>query len=237
MPATPPPMTRAALRHREGHLVLGRQPARRAPRRSPPGPWPCSVAAGRVVAVHPGAVLAQVRHLHQVRVQPHVPDAAAERRLVHPGRAGGDDHPVELVLDDGLLDLLLARLGARVLVADGGHDAGQRRGVLRHRLRVDGAGDVAAAVADEHTDTRKGFSHSVHLLLRWPDVESALRCRHPTTEARSRISMSGHALVAGLRALQVYQTLGAGGDQRLAAGRLRLPSTDRSGCAWWPGCS
>ena len=68
---------------------------------------------------------------------------------MHVRRAGGDDHPVELLVLDGLLDGGLARLGARVHEVLGVDDVLEGEGPLGQFGHVDGAGDVAAAVADE----------------------------------------------------------------------------------------
>ena len=55
---------------------------------------------GLALLVHPRAVLAQVRHLAHVRVEPRFFHRPAEGRLVHAGRTRRDHDAVELVLPD-----------------------------------------------------------------------------------------------------------------------------------------
>jgi hypothetical protein len=73
---------------------------------------------------------------------------------VHERRAGGHDDAVQVVLAYGVFNLVLARVGAGVAVADDRNDVGQRFRVLRYRRRIDGAGDVQAAVAHEYADAQ-----------------------------------------------------------------------------------
>ncbi len=71
---------------------------------------------------------------------------------MHVRRAGGHDHPVELLLLDGLLDGGLPGLGARVHDVLGVDDVLEGERPLGDILDVDGGGDVAAAMADEDPD-------------------------------------------------------------------------------------
>src|SRR5450756_78734 len=101
------------------------------------------------VLVDPAAVLADVGHLAHVLVEAGLVAGAAEGLFVHMWRAGGHDHAGEVVVLDGLLDELLARVGAHVLVVLGDGDARVVLEGLGDSLAVDGTADVLAAVADE----------------------------------------------------------------------------------------
>ena len=79
---------------------------------------------------HPRAVLADVGHLQQVRVEAAVGGRLAEGGLVHGRRAGRHDHARDAELLDVVLDEVLPRVGAHVLVlARHGH-VGLRGGPL-----------------------------------------------------------------------------------------------------------
>jgi hypothetical protein len=104
------------------------------------------------VFMDPAAVLADVGHLAEVRVEAGLVTGAAERLLVHVRRARSDHDAGEVVLFDGLLDQLLARVRAHVLVVFGEGNAGVVIEGRGDRLAVDGAADVLAAVADEDAD-------------------------------------------------------------------------------------
>ena len=98
-------------------------------------------------------MLADIDHLHHVGVHAGLADGAPESRLVHPRRAGGDHHPRQPLLLDGVDDGALPRVGTGVLEGLGvQHVAhGERR--LGHLVGGHGAGDVGAALADEDADT------------------------------------------------------------------------------------
>ena len=112
----------------------------------------------RAVGVHPRVVLADVDHVEEERIQPAGRDRVAEGAFVEQGRAGGDDDPVQVELLDVLLDELLARIGAHVLVVAGQDHAGKLLDVFRDRRAVDHAGDVVPAMADVETDAHVCFS-------------------------------------------------------------------------------
>ncbi len=114
------------------------------------------------IVVHPAALLADVGHLDEVRVEARRLRGAAERRLVHAGAAGGDHDALELVVGDVLGDHLLPGVGAHVLVRARHHDAGHGRRGFSDGVAVDHLGDVGAAVADEHARSR--LSHCAYLL-------------------------------------------------------------------------
>ena len=102
------------------------------------------------VLVDPGAVFADVGHLAQEGVQPGRFDGLAEGLFVHARRAGRNDDVGELLLLDGFLEQVLARVGAHVFVVGGEGYAGQFADFLRNPLDIDGPGYVFAAVADEY---------------------------------------------------------------------------------------
>ena len=104
--------------------------------------------------VDPRALVADVRHLEQIRIEARLAKRVAEQRLVGARRARRDDDPVEAVLGDLLADsgLRVARAGVEVFL--GVDDVWEPAGVLRYRGHVDDPADVPAAVADEHADPR-----------------------------------------------------------------------------------
>ena len=106
----------------------------------------------RLVHVHPRALVADVGHLEQVRVQPRLADSLLEQRLVGTRRARGDDHPVQAVCFDFLLDPLLGVLRAGVEVALHVCYVGQRPDVVHHLRHVHHPADVEPAETDEHPD-------------------------------------------------------------------------------------
>ena len=80
---------------------------------------PCSSVVVR--SVYPGALVADVRHFQQVGVQRGVAEGIAEDGLVGSRGAGGDHDPIETMLGDRLLELLLAvvRAGIDVVLGEG----------------------------------------------------------------------------------------------------------------------
>jgi len=104
----------------------------------------------------PRAVLADVRHLDQVRIQARVLRRFAERLQVHVRRAGGDHDAVQLLGGDRVTDQLLARIGTHVLVDPRATHARQVGRLFRHALHVDIAGDVLATPAGEYADPSHG---------------------------------------------------------------------------------
>ena len=116
----------------------------------------------RAVGVHPRVVLADVHHVEKEGIQPAGGDGVAEGVLVEQRRTRGHDHPVEVELLDVLLDELLARVRAHVLVVPGQHHAGQLLDVLRDRRAVHHAGDVVPAVADVEAGAHVSIVRGVH---------------------------------------------------------------------------
>ena len=93
-----------------------------------------SVAADGLVLVHPRALVADVGHGEEVLVQPALAQRLLEEDLVRARRAGGHDQPVEPVLLDHVLDVLLVGVGAGVEAGLGVADVGQLGGLLGHLL-------------------------------------------------------------------------------------------------------
>ena len=101
----------------------------------------------------PGAVLADVGHLQQVRIQTGVLAGPAEGLLVQVRRAGGHDDAREALLLDVLFDQALAQRRAHELVVAGdGHVLDVLARPARDLFHVDRAGDVAAAMTDVNAD-------------------------------------------------------------------------------------
>jgi hypothetical protein len=110
--------------------------------------------SGRV-AVRPRALLPDVALRVHVRVEPGALRHRAEGRQVQLGGAGGDDDPVEALGLDGLLHLLLRRVGAGEQEGLGHRHPGLARRRGADLLHLHEVGDVAAAVADEGADLRR----------------------------------------------------------------------------------
>src|SRR5665647_1365677 len=102
--------------------------------------------------VDPGALVAYVRELEQILVEPRFLARGPEQGLVRTGRTRRYHDPVEVVLLDGLLDGADPVLRTRVQVPGREDHVREGRGVFGHVLHVEEAGDVAAAVADKNSD-------------------------------------------------------------------------------------
>ncbi len=116
----------------------------------------------RVVLVDPGALVADVGHGEQVLIQAALPERLLEEDFVSSGRAGGHHQPVELVLPDHVLDVLLVGVRAGVHAGFGVADVAHSGRALGDLLDVDDRSDVVAAVADEDAHPR-GFVGDVPL--------------------------------------------------------------------------
>jgi hypothetical protein len=64
----------------------------------------------------PGALIADVGHFEEITVEPCLADCVLEQRLMGSRGAGSDDHPIQPMLVDDLLHLLLSILGAGIEV-------------------------------------------------------------------------------------------------------------------------
>jgi len=111
------------------------------------------VGIGFLLHVHPGTLIANVCHFEQVRIQARLGAGGPEQGLVCPGSAGRHHHPVQVPLPDGGLDLVDAALGTGIQVFLHVHDVGQGLGVERQGFHIQVARDVAAAIANEHSNT------------------------------------------------------------------------------------
>ena len=144
----------------------------------------------RLVHMHPRALIANVRHLEQVRVQASLADRVAEQRLVRPRRARCHDDSIEAVLPDQFLDSVLRIAGAGIEVMFCIHNPGQRLGELNGRGHVKIAADVSPAVTDEDTNSR---ALSAHVFLRRVLLLSDQRV--------PRLREEGHRLSRGPRSV------------------------------------
>ncbi len=114
------------------------------------------------VGVHPRVVLADVDHVEEERVQPAGLGGAPEGVLVQERRTGGNDDAVELELADVLLDELLARVRAHVLVVAGKGHARQLLDVFRDLGAIHHRRNIVAAMADVETDANLTISLLFH---------------------------------------------------------------------------
>ncbi len=107
---------------------------------------------GRFGALHvnPGALVTDVCHVAEVLVEPSVLACLPEEGLVGPGRARGDDDPVEVLRLYSLgyrLQGVLCTCVSDICRVD---YSGQVRGEFRNRLDVHCSCDVGSAVADPY---------------------------------------------------------------------------------------
>ena len=175
-----------------------------------------------LLAVHPGAVIADVGHLEEIAVQSDLADVLLEELLVRAGRARRHHHPVERVLLNAFLDL-----GQRVLRAGVeqvfrvGH-AGEILRCFRHRGYVHGAGDVRPARADEYTHPGLLGAHVALLgILLGRNHRAARLAQLPAGQGRGCRSLH-HGLGNVLGGLEgaADEDPRAGRCQRLILGRL-----------------
>ena len=115
----------------------------------------------RHILVNPRALFADVGDFHHVGVETGLFRRLAEGGLVHPGRAGADDHAAQVVFLDCVPDHILTRLGAHILIVCGEYHAGLFAKGLGHGLYIHRGGDVGTAPTDEYADSL----HSVVLPL------------------------------------------------------------------------
>jgi hypothetical protein len=66
--------------------------------------------------VDPGALIADIGHFEEIAVEPCLANGVLEEGLMRPWGAGSDEHPVQSMLFDDLLHLLLSILGAGIEV-------------------------------------------------------------------------------------------------------------------------
>ena len=90
-----------------------------------------------------------VRHLHEILVQPDAPAVKPEEMLVRLRAAGSDDDPVQSVLDDHLLDLSAAT--SEEVVFDG-NDIWKTSGVLSQVIHINETSDVGSAMTHQDPD-------------------------------------------------------------------------------------
>jgi hypothetical protein len=97
-------------------------------------------------------VLPDVGHFKKIRIDAGLTAGASEGALVHQGRAGGHNHPVQLVVPDIVPDGFLTGLRTHEHVVSGDSDPAKGGGKLSHFFRVDPASNIEAAVANIYSD-------------------------------------------------------------------------------------
>ena len=107
---------------------------------------------GAVLAVNPGALVADIGHGEEVLVEPRDPQRFLEQRLVRSRRARGHHQAVEAMFADEVLDSLLVGVAAGVEAGFGVDDVGHLAGAACDFFDVHDGCDVVSAVADEHPD-------------------------------------------------------------------------------------
>src|SRR3972149_9782977 len=104
--------------------------------------------------MHPGTLIADIGHLEEVFIKPHLANRLPEKRLMGARRTGSHDHAVEIMLINSRFDLFLGILRAGVEVFIHIYDLGKRPGIFLHLRDIDDSSYVNPAVAYEDTDPR-----------------------------------------------------------------------------------
>ena len=102
--------------------------------------------------MHPGALIADIGHLEKIFVEAHLPNRFLKERLMGARRAGGDHHPVQMMLIDCLFDLLLRILRTGIEVFIHVFHVRQRAGIFLHLGDVNDPADVDSAVTHKDAD-------------------------------------------------------------------------------------
>ncbi len=203
-------------------LVHRERAAFEGPKRARPGDghfdeFNCLFGGGlRYCGMHPGALVPDVGHFEQIRVQTRFPQGFAEQRLVRSRGAGGDHDAIEPVFMDHVLDVGQAGVGT------GEHGVGRQNHVrlmldaFDHRLDVHDRADVHAAVTDKDAEPRF-FIGNVMLggitLLGYQRVA----CRRQQFHGHGRRGAGlgdGLGNVLGFRRRAADEYAGPGGGQR-----------------------
>ena len=101
--------------------------------------------------MHPRTLVADVRHLKEVFVEPGIGQGLLEERFVGEGTAGSHNDLVQFLVPDDLGHLLLGVLRATEEVMFDMNDVRQILGIFRHPRDIYHTGDVGPAAADEYT--------------------------------------------------------------------------------------
>ena len=111
-------------------------------------------------------MLPDIRHLIKILVDATFTAGVPEKRLMGPGGAGSDHHPVEPLFTNGIGDLLgiVRRAGKKAFL--GMYHIFQGRGVFDHGRHIHHPPDIGAAMAHEDADSRL-FAR--HIAFRWVD--------------------------------------------------------------------
>ena len=165
------------------------------------------------VGVHPRVVLADVDHVEKEWVQSAGFDRAAEGVLMQERRARRHDDPIQAELLDVLLNQLLARIRAHVLVVARDDHVGHGGDISGQCLHIHHPGDVGAAMADIKAD---------------PNVMVAVNLVHWSPYVGKIASWSGSSCVRRPRAAVGRMPVSASGRSR-AAGRVPFRTGRRRG--------
>jgi hypothetical protein len=125
----------------------------------------------RIVLVRPGRLFADIHMLIEVGIHAPARNRSAECQLMQKRRARGHHHAVQILLHDVVADHVLAGIGAHKGVHLGQRNPRNQPHRLRHALHIHHIGDVSAAAANVHADSRQGelpvvLVRSFHMELR-----------------------------------------------------------------------
>jgi hypothetical protein len=98
--------------------------------------------------MNPGALFPDIGNIEKVGIDPFFGKYVSKGRLMHPRRAGGDDHPVDGEITDILFDQILAGIGTEITVVTGNLDSGEGSGKRGEFMTIDRGSDIRSTVTD-----------------------------------------------------------------------------------------
>jgi len=108
--------------------------------------------------MHPGTLFANIRDVEKIGIDSLLGQGIPEGGLMHPGRAGSNDHPVNAKLPYVVLDEILPWIGAEIPVVPGYFDTAKGCKTLNQFPTIDRSGDIGSTVADVNPDLFGHFS-------------------------------------------------------------------------------
>ncbi len=108
----------------------------------------------RQMGMDPGRLIANIGNLDQVFVQSGLADGFLKLGLMGPGRTAADDHPVQSVVNDALLNLLDGLAAAAMSFGLGDNNIGQGFRIVDNLGDIDDTADIITTIADKDSDSR-----------------------------------------------------------------------------------
>ncbi len=107
----------------------------------------------RFIGMDPGTLITDVDHLKEVPVEASIFQGFLKKRFMGPWGTGCDDHTVQLLILDGLFDLLLRILRAGIEIFRVVGHIFHTTCVLCYLWTINNRTDIDTTVADKNTDT------------------------------------------------------------------------------------